>query len=121
MPLPYSNNLKAPARALRTEMTNAEQVLWYHLRRKQILGIQFYRQKPIGPFIVDFYAPAAKLVIELDGSQHLEENHARRDIQRDEGLAEMGLLVVRFDNLQVLKETEAVLEKIHSICEERKG
>jgi very-short-patch-repair endonuclease len=102
-------------------MTDTEQLLWYHLRRKQILGIQFYRQKPIGPFIVDFYAPAAKLIIELDGSQHLEKNHARRDLQRDEDMAEMGLLVLRFDNLQVLKETEAVLEKIHRVCEERLG
>jgi very-short-patch-repair endonuclease len=100
-------------------MTDAEQLLWFHVRRKQLLGIQFYRQKPVGPFIVDFYAPAVKLVLELDGSQHFEGEHARRDAQRNAALAELGLCVMRFDNLQVLTETEAVLEEIHRVCKER--
>jgi very-short-patch-repair endonuclease len=100
-------------------MTEAEQKLWLYLRGKQILGIQFYRQKPLGPYIVDFYAPAARLVIELDGSQHLEPEHARRDADRDACLSAQGLLVLRFDNLQVLKETEAVLEVVLRVCSER--
>ena len=100
-------------------MTDAEQTLWKHLRCKQILGIQFYRQKPIGPYIVDFYAPSARLVIELDGSQHHEAEHARRDAERDTFIASQGLLVLRFDNLQVLQESEAVLEEILRICDER--
>ena len=77
--LPYGQNLKSPARELRSGMTDAEQLLWSRVRRKQILGIQFYRQKPIGPFIVDFHAPAAGLVFEVDGGQHFEDEHRRRD------------------------------------------
>ena len=117
--LPYRKNLKEPARTLRKEMTKAEQVLWSRLRRKQILGIQFYRQKPAGPYILDFYAPAAKLVIEADGSQHQEKEHREYDAVRDTYLKEMGLFVLRFDNLQVLKETEAVMEEIFRVCNER--
>ena len=71
--LKYNRSLKQPARRLRREMTNAEQALWGKLRRKQIQGIQFYRQRPIGDYVVDFYAPQVKLVVEVDGSQHLEE------------------------------------------------
>ncbi|MDA8431295.1 MAG: endonuclease domain-containing protein [Geobacteraceae bacterium] len=119
MPLPYSRNLKQPSRDLRKGMTEAEQRLWPYLRGRQILGIQFYRQKPLGPYIVDFYAPAARLVIELDGSQHYEEDHARRDADRDANLSSQGLSVLRFDNLHVLQETEAVLEEILRICGER--
>ena len=71
-------------------MTNAERMLWSKLRRKQVLGIQFYRQKPIGNYIVDFYAPSAKLVVEVDGSQHLEPDHVEQDRRRDRYLAKLG-------------------------------
>ena len=117
--LQYSNKLKELARCLRKEMTDAEQLLWSRLRRKQILGIQFYRQKPIGQYIVDFYAPVVKLVIEADGSQHLEEEHREYDTVRDVFLTETGLLVLRFDNRQVLTETNAVMEEIVRVCSER--
>jgi very-short-patch-repair endonuclease len=117
--LPYSKNLKEPARTLRKEMTDAERKLWSFLRGKQILGIQFYRQKPIGPYIVDFYAPVVKLVIEADGSQHHEPEHATADEVRDAFLSEQGLKVLRFDNGAVLKQTDAVLEKVYQICGER--
>jgi len=117
--LPYGQNLKNPARELRSNMTDAEQLLWSRLRRKQILGVQFYRQKPIGPFIVDFHAPAAGLVIEVDGGQHYEEEHRRRDAERDAALVTLGLLVLRFDNLQVLKELDAVVEQIFMMIKER--
>lgn len=110
--LEYNLNLKEPSRALRKSMTEAERLLWSHLRGKQLLGVQFYRQKPIGHFIVDFYAPAAQLVIEVDGSQHDEPEHRQKDILRDRYLADEGLTVMRFDNIQVLKETEAVLEAV---------
>lgn len=112
MPLPYKSALKLPARRLRSNQTDAEQHLWQRLRRKQ-LGISFNRQKPIGPFIVDFYCHEARLVIELDGGQHFEEAHQRKDQARDAHLQRMGLQVLRFDNLQALTETEAVLEVIH--------
>jgi very-short-patch-repair endonuclease len=117
--LPYGKNLKELSRTLRKEMTDAEQVLWSHLRRKQILDIQFYRQKPVGPYIVDFYAPAAKLVIEADGSQHLEKEHREYDAVRDAFLKQNGLVVLRFDNRQVLTETDAVMGEIFRVCNER--
>ena len=110
--LEYNNALKEPSRNLRNNMTEAERLLWSRLRRKQLQGIQFYRQKPIGSFIVDFYAPTVYLVIEVDGSQHLEMEHRVRDEFRDEFFAELGLSVLRFDNRQVLCETDAVVEQI---------
>jgi len=96
-------------------MTDAENKLWSKIRRKQISGIQFYRQKPIGSYIVDFYAPEVKLVIEVDGSQHLDKNGREEDKKRDRDLLVQGLRVLRFDNLKVLKETEAVVEKILAV------
>lgn len=117
--LEYSHNLKPPSRELRKNMTDAEQLLWSRLRGKQLHGVQFYRQKPIGPYIVDFYAHAALLVIEVDGGQHYEPENAKNDIERDRYLSEMGLLVVRFSNLQVLQETDAVVEAIYRVIEER--
>ena len=110
--LEYNATLKEPSRNLRSNMTEAEQLLWTRLRRKQLQGVQFYRQKPIGNFIVDFYAPAAGLVIEGDGSQHLEAEHRVRDEHRNNFLAERSLTVLRFDNRQVLCETDAVVEQI---------
>jgi len=116
---PYQPDQKAFARELRSHQTDAEQRLWHHLRRKQLLGLQFYRQKPIGPYIADFYCAAARLVIELDGGQHFEPAHQAKDQQRDNYLSQLGLLVLRFDNLQALKETEAVLQMIHQTLETR--
>ena len=116
----YNKQLKATARKLRANMTDAEQILWYQLHRKQIQGLQFYRQKPLLNFVVDFYCPAAKLVVEIDGSQHAETKHKLKDQKRDEVLASLGLVVLRFDNRQVLLETDAVLEIINAIVDERK-
>ncbi|SFE12198.1 Very-short-patch-repair endonuclease [Nitrosomonas sp. Nm166] len=101
-------------------MTDAENALWNRLRRKQIQGVQFYRQKPLLAFIVDFYCPVAKLVIELDGSQHFEAKHRARDQARAEALANLGLKILRFDNRQVLLEIEAVLGVIDEMVRERK-
>lgn len=112
--LHYRKDLTNKARQLRSAMTDAEQVLWSRLRRKQIEGVQFYRQKPIANFIVDFHAPRCRLVVEVDGSQHMNEAEKIRDGQRTALLNAMGLKVLRFDNLQVLKETDSVLEAIHS-------
>ena len=116
---PYHPAQKAFARELRSHQTDAEQQLWHRLRRKQLHGLQFYRQKPIGPYIVDFYCAAARLVIELDGSQHFEPGHQSRDQQRDAYLAGQDLLVLRFDNLQVLKETDAVIQVVLQTLETR--
>ena len=112
---PYNKNLKLLSRDLRSNMTDAEQCLWQRLRRKQILGLQFYRQKPILNFIVDFYCPIANLVIECDGGQHYTDEGLEADRVRDEALAQLGLKVLRFDNGQVLNETDAMVEQTYYI------
>ncbi|MBA2245009.1 MAG: endonuclease domain-containing protein [Gemmatimonadetes bacterium] len=108
----YNRALKGPSRELRKHLTDAEQALWQRVRRKQMGGLQFYRQKPLLSFIVDFYCPKARLVIELDGSQHSEPEHQARDRERDAQLNALSLRVLRFDNRQVLRELDAVLEVI---------
>lgn len=72
--LRYAPELKENARAVRKNLTDSDKALWSPLRRKQLEGVQFYRQKPIGRYIVDFFAPIVDLVIEVDGSQHLQKN-----------------------------------------------
>ena len=112
---PYNKNLKYNARQLRNNMTEAEQKLWLRLRQKQILGLQFYRQKPILNFIVDFYCPAASLIIECDGSQHLNEKGLQYDLVRDQALTQLNLTVLRFNNLQILHELDAVIQTIENV------
>ncbi len=99
--LSYRRNLTQIARTLRANMTKSEQVLWSRLRGKQLRSIQFYRQKPIGGVIVDFYAPKAKLVVEIDGSQHLDEEYAQKDARRSVSLEQQGIRLLSFSNLQV--------------------
>jgi len=110
--LPYNKNLKQPSRQLRGNMTDAERHLWAKIRMKQLKGYQFYRQKPIGDYIVDFFCPRAKLVIEVDGSHHLVGESIEYDRIRDEYLSDFGLRVLRFTNTGVLKHIEGVVERI---------
>lgn len=112
---PYNKNLKQLSRDLRNNMTDAELLLWSKLRRKQILGLQFYRQKPILNYIVDFYCPAINLVIECDGGQHYTDEGLEADRIRDEALVELGSTILRFDNLQVLNEIDVVAEVIFDV------
>jgi very-short-patch-repair endonuclease len=106
--LEYKPQLKARARSLRNNLTDAEKRLWSRLRRKQILGVQFLRQRPTGNYIVDFYAPSVKWVVEVDGSQHFEAIQAKHDKERSLSLKQIGLKILRFGDRQVLTETEAV-------------
>lgn len=115
----YNRNLKQPSRDLRSNMTDAEQVLWQRLRRKQILGLQFYRQKPLLNFIVDFYCPAANLVVECDGSQHHTIEGLQADQVIDQCLNQLGLTVLRFDNRQILLETDVVVGAIFDVVRGR--
>lgn len=115
--LRYHPRLKGRSRFLRAHLTDAEQRLWARLRRKQILAVQFYRQKPIGNYIVDFYAPVVRLVVEIDGSQHLEATQAENDRRRTEYLEQMGLRVLRYTDLQVLLHLESVVEDIFRVME----
>jgi very-short-patch-repair endonuclease len=96
--LRYKAQLKYRARELRKNMTESERVLWSRVRGKQLLGVQFYRQKPVGDYIVDFLAPKTKLVGEVDGSRHKESEHAKKDKDRDECLAAVALTVLRFNS-----------------------
>ena len=107
----YNPRLKLRSRELRNNMTDAELLLWSKLRGKKVRGLQFYRQKPILSFVVDFFCPKAGLVIEVDGGQHFEPVQEEKDKDRDRKLRSLGLRVLRFDNRQVLQETEAVMEK----------
>lgn len=108
---PYVRSLKPNSQKLRTTQTEAEKRLWYRIRCDQ-LGFRFYRQKPLLTYIVDFYCPKAKLVIELDGSQHYEPEHQANDKIRDAELASLGLTVLRFDNYRVMTEIDSVIEDI---------
>jgi very-short-patch-repair endonuclease len=113
--LPYNKNLKPFARELRKNMTEAEKLLWSKIRRKQLKGYQFYRQKTIGNYIVDFYCPATKLVIELDGGQHYTPEGKAKDKRRDEYLGALGLTVLRFSDRDVFVNTDGVLQMIYDL------
>ena len=109
-----SNELRVFAKQLRSNMTDAEQRLWRYLRAHRFEGAKFKRQHPLGNYIVDFICFNARIVIEVDGSQH---RGSASDVQRDEWLSSQGLTVLRFWNHEVLTEIEHVLERIaQSIC-----
>ena len=95
-------------------MTDAENMLWLKLRRKQLKGLQFYRQKIIGKYIVDFYCPKANLVIELDGGQHYSETGQAKDRTRDDVLKEMGIKILRFSDRDVFENIDGMMEGIWS-------
>jgi very-short-patch-repair endonuclease len=99
------------ARDLRKNATDAERLLWSRLRRQQMDSFKFRRQHSVGPYICDFACLEARVVVELDGSQHLEESD--RDVRRDSFLRSKGFRVLRFWNNDVLLRTNAVLETIY--------
>lgn len=109
----YKPQLKTNARTLRKNMTDSELKLWSRIRRKQLHGLQFYRQRPIGNYVVDFYCPQAQLVLEVDGSQHMNVREIQQDQYRNSYLKQQGIRVLRFDNLQVLNQIDAVIERIY--------
>ena len=113
--LRYRKGLTLIVQKLRRNMTDAERLLWSKIRRKQLAGACFYRQRIIGQYIVDFYCPEAALVIELDGGQHFHGEVKERDALRDSFFKKRGLRVLRFDNHQVLKNSEVVLEEIFRV------
>ncbi len=115
--LKYNKNLIPYARELRKQLTPTELHLWLLIRNKQILSVPFYRQKVIGKYIVDFFAPSVKLVLEVDGSQHYEPEAIEQDLSRDTYLRELGLSVLRFDNQQVRSSVESVLHTIYEYIE----
>lgn len=118
--LEYHQHLRDPARDLRKNQTEAEKLLWSKLRRKQLCGLQFYRQKPIAGFIVDFYCAAANLVIELDGKHHSECNQLVYDRERTLQLEALELRVIRFSNQLVLNNLELVVVEIQTVLQSRR-
>lgn len=110
----YNDQLqKFRRRQLRKNPTEAERILWQELRGKKIGGVRFHRQYSVGPYILDFFCPTARLAIELDGDQHKDAKEY--DIERDVFLKEKGITTIRFWNDEVLKNLPAVLKKITEV------
>ncbi len=107
-----SPELIAAARRLRRTMTPAERLLWEQLRARRLQGLYFRRQHPLGPFILDFCCPAAKLVVEVDGAVHDAVAQAAYDLLRTERLRDDGYTVLRFRNEEVEANLAAVLHRI---------
>ena len=99
-------------RTLRRGETDAERLLWMMLRGRQVAGAKFRRQHQFGPFILDFFCAEHQLAVEVDGSQHFSDDGVARDASRTAWLRRAEIRVLRFDNRQVLLETEGVLEAI---------
>jgi very-short-patch-repair endonuclease len=112
--LPYNAKLKERARELRDNMTNAERFLWAQIRAKKVKDCWFYRQKPIGIYIVDFFCPKARLVIEVDGGHHFSDETIEYDKERDAYISSLGMTVLRFTNDEVLRNIEGVVKVIES-------
>ena len=100
------------ARRLRRDMTDAERVIWNAVRAHRLNGTSFRRQKPIGPYIVDFVCESARLIIEIDGGQHYEAKGLENDMRRDSYLTSKGFRILRFNNLDVLANRLGVIETI---------
>jgi very-short-patch-repair endonuclease len=108
--VPYRLQLKDPSRELRRDPTPAERKLWFEFLRD--LPQKFTRQKPLGPYIADFYCSKVRLVIEIDGDSHYTTAAMRHDDARTAALAALGLTVIRFTNTEVMQQFEAVCERI---------
>ncbi len=105
-------SLKSYRQDLRNNLTPAEAVLWTALKNKNLLGRKFRRQHSIGNYIVDFYCPSEKLVIELDGADHFTPEGEDYDIKRDKYLKSLGLNVLRIENEDVFENLSGVLQEI---------
>ena len=101
-----NSNLTGNARNLRKNMTKEERHLWYDFLKGLPLTVN--RQKVIGKYIIDFYIASSKICIELDGSQHSEDEHIKKDFERDEYLRHLGIKVLRYSNLDVNRNFEGV-------------
>ena len=112
----YNKNIVPFAKELRKNMTKEEKHLWYDFLREY--PIKFTRQKVLGKYIADFYCAKAKVVIELDGSQHYEEEGLLNDEKRTAYLEEFGIKVIRISNLDILKKFEGACYYIDSVIKQ---
>ena len=117
--IPYNPKLKEYARKLRNNSTFNEILLWDYLKGKRMCGYDFDRQRPIDNYIVDFYCKDLMLVIEIDGESHYGKEN--KDEVRDKRLNQLGVTVLRFDDLDVRYDLEKVLEKIEEWIKENTG
>ena len=115
--LPYNKNLKSNARDLRKSMTKQERHLWYDFLKTY--PVRIYRQKIVLNYILDFYCHSAKLGIELDGSQHYEDDTHLKDNQRTLILNNKGIKIIRFSNLDIDTNFNGVCEYIHNTIQNR--
>ena len=117
MNIEQNKSLVSNARELRKNMTKEEGKLWFFGLRNY--PVKFRRQQIVGNYIVDFYCHKAKLVIEIDGSQHYEPDNKLKDEQRTQYIEAQGIKVIRFSNLEVNKYFDAVCRAIHEAVNER--
>ena len=110
--------LRETARRLRRQMTPAETILWEALRGSQVDGHRFRRQHAVGTFVLDFYCPAARLVIEVDGGIHDDPDVSEHDALRQQGIENHGLRVLRFPNEEVISNLSEVVAKVRSVLAE---
>ena len=115
MNIPKNDDLLTNARQLRRDMTPQERKLWYLFLKKY--PVKIYKQRIIGSYIVDFYCASAKLVIEIDGSQHYEEAEKIKDAKRTEYLQQLGLRVVRYSNADINARFDRVCAHIHGLIQ----
>ena len=111
----YNPRLKQIARKLRNEMTLSEILLWKQIKGKQLLGYDFHRQKPINEYVVDFYCPRLKLVLEIDGDSH--EGKEEADKIRQEKLESLGLTVMRFWDWDVKSNVDGIVDQLREWIE----
>ena len=115
--IPVNSTLDQHAKNLRKNMTNEEKTIWYDFLNK--ITPRFHRQKIIGNYIVDFYCPKLKIVIEIDGVQHYNVANSVYDNERTQFLESLGLSVIRFDNIDIKKEFGTVVYDITTHCEDK--
>lgn len=113
-PLPINHNLKEHAIKMRKNQTDEEKRVWYQILRGR--DPKFHRQRIIGNYIVDFYCPKLKLIIEIDGYQHFYEENIEYDNKRTEYLEGLGYYILRFENTEVNKDIEDVRAVIDRVC-----
>jgi very-short-patch-repair endonuclease len=117
-PARWHRQQKPAAREMRRAPTETEQLLWGKLRRRQLAGLHFRRQHPLGPYIADFFCVDAQLVIEIDGAIHERTDQIERDTLRSEGLKQIGVKVLRFTTADVMHRMDWVLARIRGAIDD---
>jgi very-short-patch-repair endonuclease len=120
--MPHLHNrleLNELRRKLRNSATQAEILLWLHLKQRGCGGYKFRRQHSVGRYILDLYCPKLKLAVELDGSQHFEPAVRANDREREAWLKSFGIIVIRFTNDEVLKNLDGVIDDLTEVVRRR--